>query len=172
MFKINDSVVYETAGVCIIKYICTQSYIKHKEQKYYILDPVYKDANQVTIMIPIDTKKKLRRVISKDEIHVLINSMPQMDTLWEENVTQRTEQIKQIMKDCDLQELTNLIKTFYQRKEDLNANGKKLPKVDKDQFEVLEKRFTEELAYSLGIGTEDVIPYIDEKHKQLRASLV
>lgn len=172
MFKVNDSVVYETAGVCIIKDICTQSYIKNKEQKYYILDPVYKDARQVTIMIPIDTKKKLRRVISKDEIHVLIESMPQMETLWEENVSQRTEQIKQIMKDCDLSELTNLIKTFYQRKEDLTANGKKLPKADKDQFDVLEKRFTEELAFALGIEPEDVISYIDEQHKQLAASIV
>lgn len=168
MFQINDSVVYESAGVCIIKDICTQSYIKNKKQKYYVLDPVYKDAGAVTIMIPVDTNKKLRRVISKDDLDELIKAMPEMELPeWEDSLSQRTQTVRQTMKDCDFAELTSLMKSYYQRSEDLVADGKKLPKVDKDSFAFLEKRFTEEVAYSLGIQPEEVIAYIDEQAKQL-----
>lgn len=169
MFQVNDSVVYETAGVCIIKDICTQSFIKNQKKKYYVLDPVYKDANQVTIMIPVDTKKKMRKVMTKDEVHELIAAMPDMDSKWEENHSQRTEQLRQTMKDCDLHQLTSLFQSYDQRKKTLNANGKKLPKSDQDQMDVLEKRLLEEIAFILGIQTNEVRTYIASYHKKQTA---
>jgi len=168
MFQINDSVVYESAGVCIIKDICTQSYIKNKKQKYYVLDPVYKDAGAVTIMIPVDTDKKLRKVISKEDLEELIKAMPEMELPeWEESISQRTQTVRQTMKDSDITELASLMKSYFQRRENLVADGKKLPKVDKDSFEFLEKRFTEEVGFSLGIEPDAVLAYIDEQYKQL-----
>ena len=77
MFKINDTVLYGTEGVCEIKDI-TQLNFGEGMMEYYVLQPIYKDSLTIFVHTGNDHLiSKMRLILSREEIEEIIRTMPE-----------------------------------------------------------------------------------------------
>lgn len=82
MFQVNDVIVYGTQGVCKITGT-EEKKVGRKKITYFVLKPVGDRGS--TIFAPMDNELvlgKMRRLMTKDEIHKLIDSMPGENAVW------------------------------------------------------------------------------------------
>lgn len=159
MYSIGSTILYGAQGVCEI------SAIEHKEiagQKlpYYVLKPLY-DHN-ATIFVPIQNEKlvgKMREVLSRQEVHQLIEGMPEED-IWIDNDSQRKDCYQKMLMGSKPEDLIRLIKTLYLRQEDQREKGRRLHLADERVFRDAEKLLYDEFALVLNIEREQVVPFI------------
>ena len=147
MYKINDMVVYGNEGVCKITDLTKRSFA-NKVVEYYVLKPVYNEHS--IVYIPIDNEElvsKIKRILSVEDIHELIRTLPNEDYCWIENDNQRKEKYREIIKSGN-------------RKELMKKDGKKIHAADDKFFKDAEKVLYDEFAYVLDIEQEDVVSFI------------
>lgn len=163
MYKVNDTVLYGTHGVCKITDI-TEKTFDGKTIEYYVLKPVYDEKS--TIFVPVNNKAlatKMHSVLSPDEIYDLIKTMPEENPIWIENEAVRKERYKEIITAGDRRELVILIKTLFLHQQKQKESGKKLHVTDERFFNDAEKMLYEEIAHVLNIKPEQVLPLIFEQ---------
>jgi CarD family transcriptional regulator len=163
MYHINDNVLYGSHGVCQITDISELS-LSGPAKKYYILKPVSTPAS--TIYVPLENEtltSKMRCVLSVEEIHELIRSIPDEKSLWIENEPERKERYKEIVQKGDRHELIQMVKALYQHQQKQLAKGKRLHAADERYFKEAEKLLYEEFAIVLNIQPSQVIPFIMEQ---------
>ena len=130
MYKISDMVIYGSEGVCEIVDI-EEKDILGEQRKYYVLKPVKKDSS--TYYAPMDNEKalaKMRKLLSKEEIDELIDSMPDEQPNWITNSLERREKYKLIISKGNHTELIRVIKAIFTEKKEREANGKRLASSD------------------------------------------
>ncbi len=157
--KVGDRVIYGFQ-VCEIVDIKPQTIGKIKRD-YYVLSPIFDAKN--TLYLPTDNEKlvaKMRKVLSEEEILGLIKSIPKSEGLWIEDDRDRAERYKAIIEKGEREELVKVIKTLFQRRETLKMQGRKLHTVDENLLARAEKMLHEEFALVLGIGKDEVAPFI------------
>lgn len=161
MFKVNDVIIYGTQGVCKIvgteeKMVCG------KKKTYLVLKPVSDKGS--TIFAPTDNElvlKKMRRLLTKDEIHKLIDSMPEENAVWVANENERKERYKSILARGDHLGLIKMIKAIYAHKKEREAEGKRLHMSDERFFKDAEQILYNEFQYVLDLGgKDDLMTYI------------
>lgn len=161
MFKVNDIIVYGAQGVCEITAI-EEKYISRAKRVYYVLRPV-KDQGS-TIYAPTDNDlvlKKMRRLLTVDEINGLIDSMPGEKTVWIDNVSERKEYYKKLLSSGDHPALIQMIKAIYTHKKDREAAGKRLHVMDENFFKDAEQILYDEFQYVLELHSkDDLMQYI------------
>lgn len=163
MFCKNDTILYGAQGVCRIEAIVEESF-GSSPVKYYVLKPVYNENS--TIYVPVENAEltsKMRRILSPEEIFVLIQSMPYEDSIWIENENERKEKYKGIIAQGDRVELVKMIKTLYLHQQERKAIGKKLHISDERFFKEAEKMLYDEFALVLNIEQDEVLPFILEQ---------
>lgn len=80
MFQINDVIIYGSQGVCEIIGI-EEKTVGGAKKNYFVLKPINDQGS--TIYAPTDNAlvlKKMRRLLTVEEIHALIDSMPAKKT--------------------------------------------------------------------------------------------
>ena len=105
MFNVGNYVVYKR-NVCIIKELKEVS-----GKKYYVLKPI-NDAG-ATLFAPVNNEKvesKMRRILTREEILELIETMPDEEANWIHNENERKEKYKRIISSGDRVELIKMIK--------------------------------------------------------------
>lgn len=164
MFQVNDVIIYGAQGVCKITGT-EEKTMNGKKKIYFVLKPV-KDKSS-TIFAPIDNElvlKKMRRLLTKDEIHKLIDSMPEENAVWVENENERKELYKSILAKGDHLELIQMIKAIYAHKKEREAEGKRLHISDERFFKDAEQILYNEFQYVLDFGgRDDLMTYIFER---------
>ncbi|WP_289292985.1 CarD family transcriptional regulator [Romboutsia ilealis] len=159
MFKVNDYIMYGLTGVCQVVDITKESFIDNLQKEYYVLKYIYD--NDTIIKIPTDNEKiSMRKLLSKEDIATLINSMPNSETIWIDNDRKRNEEFKSILKTGDIENLVKLIRSIYLDKEYKQSIGKKLYKVDDEIMQTAERLLNEEFATILNISPDEVSTYI------------
>ena len=161
MFQINDVIVYGTQGVC--KIVDTEEKtVGGKTKSYFVLKPVRDPGS--TIFVPVDNEivlKKMHRLLTKDEIHFLIDSMRLENALWIEDENQRKEIYKNILAKGDHLELVKMIKAIYIHKTQREAEGKRLRMSDERFFKDAEQLLYNEFQYVLELKEkDDLLRYI------------
>ena len=76
MFKVDDVIIYGKKGVCRIEKT-EEKIIDGVKRNYFVLKPV--NDSGATIFAPTDNEqvlKKMRRLLTRDEVHSLIDAMP------------------------------------------------------------------------------------------------
>ena len=76
MFNVNDVIIYGKKGVCRIEKT-EEKIIDGVKRNYFVLKPV--NDSGATIFAPTDNEqvlKKMRRLLTRDEVHSLIDAMP------------------------------------------------------------------------------------------------
>lgn len=161
MFQINDVIRYGTQGVYRITDITKKS-VGSTKKDYFVLTPV--NEKNPTIFAPVDnaaTKQKMRRLLTKEEILRLIDSMPQEDALWVENENERKERYKNILAKGDHVELIQMIKAIYGHQKQRQAEGKRLHMSDEYFLRDAEQILYNEFQYVLELkNKEDLLQYI------------
>lgn len=161
MFQVNDTIIYGIQGVCKIVGI-EEKAISGTRKDYFVLKPLSNEGS--TLFAPTDNEavlRKMRRVLSKNEIDALIDSMPHKQENWIEDERKRREVYKQIISSGDHAELIKMIKAIYLQKQEREAAGRRLHMADEQLFKQAEQILHEEFQYGLSLNTKDeLITYI------------
>lgn len=159
MYKIGENVLYGSEGICKIADIVTRV-VDNKEKKFYLLTF---SNNKMNILVPLDNElslAKMRKILSKNEIYKLIETMPDNETIWIKDKNIRKKKYNEIIVKGDHEQLVKLIKTLYLIKQEQIKKGKKFHVQDLYLLEAAEKILYEEFSYTLDIKPEEVLPFI------------
>jgi len=160
MFKENDMIIYGSHGVC--KIIGQEEKNLTGETKtYFVLKPVKN--NSSTYFIPADNERlatKMRRILSKEEIDQLIDSMPEESANWIENENERREQYKKIISEGNHTQLIRMIKAIFYQKKVREADGKRLLSFDEHFFKDAKQILHSEFQYVLNFNEDELLEYI------------
>lgn len=163
MFAINDHVFYGTTGVCRIVDVRTERLGGSEAQEYFVLKPVFNPGSTVYISVSDeDLLSKMRPIMTKDEVHRMIATMPVEDDVWIRDDRERDRDFGTRIRSGDTHELVRIIKSIYSEKERKKEEGKKLNAMDTRIMATAEKLLHEEFALVLGIAPKDVVSYISE----------
>lgn len=161
MFEVGSLMIYDTTGVCKVLEIGVPEGlpVANKDRKYYKLAPVFGSG---TIYIPVDTKVFMRPVISREEAESLIRKIPEIreDICDTHNLKTLEDHYKASLMTHECEDLVQLIKTVYTKKQNLEKNGKKTGKTDQQYMKRAKQLLYEELSIALDIPVGDVEAYI------------
>jgi len=169
MFQVNDVIIYGSQGVCEIIGI-EEKTVSGTKKEYYVLKPMQSQCS--TIYAPTNNeliRKKMRRLLTVDEINILIDSMPEEKTAWIDNVNERREYCKNLLAAGNHQALIQMIKTIYAHKKEREAAGKRLHVMDEHFFKEAEQILYNEFQYVLKLNSkDDLMKYILNRLKENR----
>lgn len=161
MFQVNDVIVYGAQGVCKIAGI-EEKAVNGVKRQYFVLKPVNDRA--ATIFAPTDNihvLKKMRKLLTAEQIHALIDSMADGEATWIEDEAERRKVYKEIISGGDHRELIRLIKAIYAHKTQREAQGKRLHMSDERFFKDAEQILYNEFQYVLQLSSkDDLMTYI------------
>lgn len=160
MAKVGDFVVYGNSGVCQITGT-EGKIVAGRKFTCYVLKPVYD--NKSTIFVPCDNKAlcdKMRKLLTKQEICNIINSVSKQECIWIENENERKNAYHEVISSGDRVALIKLIKTLYLHQNKQFEKGKKLHVADEKILNIAEKLLHDEFAFVLGIERGLVIDFI------------
>lgn len=163
MFKVDDTILYGTEGVCKVKEITSKKFGNYVND-YYVLEPVY--SKNSILYVPVKNKKltsKMRYVLSIDKIYELIKTMVDTDSVWIEDERLRQSKYKEVISQGDYKETIKIIKTLYMHKQNQIALGRKFHKADEDILNFAQTLLHNEFAHVLKIEPEEVLPFILEE---------
>lgn len=131
---------------------------------YYVLKLINDAA--ATLYVPMHNEKllgKMRKILSKQEVYQLIETMPETEIVWYQNENERKEQYKKIIEKGNHNELIGMIKAIYLQKLKREEDGKHLYISDERFFKEAEKMLYEEFQYVLNIKKGELLPLIFSK---------
>ena len=160
--NINDKVIYGANGVCEVTDITRMS-VSGVEKEYYVLQSLTEGS--MCIYVPVDNPniQELRLALDRQEAEALIEAMPGYGTLWLDNERRRKEAYQGVIDRADPGELLSLIKTLYLKKQEREAEGKRLYVSDETFMKAAEKLLFKELGNALGIESTAVPDYISQR---------
>ena len=159
-FQKGDYVRYAVNGVCLVEDVRKMPELK-REDLFYILRPIA-DRNSM-YYIPLSNEQltaKLRRVLTREEIDALIDSVRESETPWIEDRKTRAEHSHAILRTCDIRELMLLIGSLYVRKYALTQEGKKLSPTDEAVLKQAQALTENEFSFVLQIPVREVSAYV------------
>ena len=161
MFRVDDVIVYGVQGVCKIA-DTEEKTVSGVKKTYFVLKPVADGG--ATIFVPTDNEhvlKKMRRLLTKEEIHQLIRSMPEENPQCIANENERKELYKIILAKGDHLQMIQMLKAIYANKKEREAEGKRWHMSDERFFKDAEQILYNEFQYVLGLNSkEDMMQYI------------
>ena len=160
MFQINDVVVYGAQGVC--KIVGTQDQkIDGANKTYFVLKPT--DDRGATFYVPTWNEKalaKIRKVMTKQDVDALIDSMPNKKPAWIENENERKETYKRILASGNQAQIISMIQAIYLHKKQREAEGKRLHISDEHFMKDAEQLLYNEWQYILNVDKAGLMAYI------------
>ena len=165
MYKIGDTVLYGSEGVCKITQI-TEKCFGDSAIEYYILTPVFNERS--TFFVPTKNEtlvSRMKPILTNGEIMELISSTDETDE-WVENDIERKELFKSIISSGEIKSVISILKSIIHHKEMLDSVGKKLHKADEMVLKESQKILYEELAMEMELSKDEVIDIICSKIKK------
>ena len=160
MFKINDVVVYGSQGVCEIVDIAEKK-IDGASKSYFVLKP--KTDRGATFYVPTWNEKawgKMRKVMSKNDIDTLIDSMPTKTPTWIANENERKETYKKILASGNQAAIISMVQALFIHKKEREAEGKRLHMSDEHFMKDAEQLLYNEWQYVLNVDKVGLMEYI------------
>lgn len=161
MPEIGSYVIYGANGICIVKDKRKEKLCGTKKE-YFVLAPI--ENSHAQIFVPTDNSellKKMKAILSRDEIIDLIKNIDESETVWIDDNKKRAEKFSSIISQGDRRELLKLIKCIYLKKKEMTASGKKLWAADENMLKNAEKTINAEFSLVLGILPEEVPHFIE-----------
>ena len=156
MFQIGDYIVYGSNGICRVEEITHPDIAGSTPDKlYYVLVP--EKTRDSRLFCPTDNNRVvLRSVITAEEAKALLEEVKEIEPLKIQSERQRDDTYKKAMKSCDLRQCVQMIKALLIRKEEREANGKKVTVTDERYMKLAEDGLYSELALAMGIDREEI----------------
>ena len=160
MFKINDVVVYGSQGVCEIVDI-EKKKIEGVSRSYFVLKP--KADSGAIFYVPTWNEKawgKMRKVMTKETVDALIDSMPNKTPVWIANENERKEAYRKILASGDHAAIISMVQALFTHKKEREAEGKRLHMSDEHFMKDAEQILYSEWQYVLNVDKAGLIDYI------------
>lgn len=160
-FGVGDCVVYAGNGICRINDIRNEKFCGMGERLYYVMSSVYDD--KAKFYLPADAEdagKKLRPILSREDITAVIDKSEDIGVRWIENDEERIAAFEELLTRGEIAEVLWLVKILHLHKIETCKSGKKFRACDEKILAAAERRITEEFAFVLGLERDGVIPYI------------
>lgn len=160
MWKLDDIVIYGSAGICKVTDIRDEQFAG-EVKKYYVLKPLFDDKN--TFFVPSFNEvlmAKIRPIMTKEEALKLIHSMPHILPEWVDNDKLRQERYRGILESGDRAKIVSVIKALRERRDLLTEKGKKLRTSDEIFMHSAEHIIENECAHVFGIARLEVQEFI------------
>lgn len=152
----GEYVMYGTAGICRIDGRERRSFDGVHEVEYCRLIPC--GAEGSVYFIPSDTlESKVRRLLSREKVLSLIDSIPHIEPQWTANAAERRELFGQMLKSDDYSKILCLLKSLYSHK---HGAGKKLASADERLMKTAEGLVDQEFSIVLGIRPDELESFI------------
>lgn len=164
MFKENDYVMYETAGVCQVIKVDYPEFLKDNKKQYYFLKPLNSLCDN--IFVPVDSEAKMRKVMTREEATELIENIPSIEIDPELDASMCEEICKKALQSYDSYELVKMTKALYLKSLERKNDGKKPLQSDKKYLSTAEEYLFGELSVALDIPIAKVSQYIAKKVKE------
>lgn len=162
MFKVGDTVLYGSDGVCTINEI-SEKIFGNTSIEYYVLVPVFDKRS--TFFVPVKNENlvgKMHHVLSGEEILEIISSS-YAELEWIENDLKRGELFKGIISCGDFKKIVDLARCITNHKEEILKKGKKLHKTDETIYKEALKILYEEIALSFEVLKDDIADIVCRK---------
>ncbi len=158
----NEYVMYQAAGICRFKEIVKRCFDGKTQREYIVLVPEASDKS--TYYIPCDmADKKLRKLMTRDEIYALIDSIPDIAPCKCGNRNENKIIFSSIMKSDDCEQIISLIKSLYLKQEGKQSSGGHLSATEENAMKAAENIVYQEFAIVLGISPDSVKDFISER---------
>ena len=158
--QIGDTVLYGTTGVCRVSGETERS-IGGETKKYFVLEPL--SDGKCTVFVPKDNEallSKARKVLSKEEILEIIDSLPQKEEIWVEDAIARRELFSEILKSGNRARQMLLIRSLYNKQQQKITEKKRLHITDERMLDELVRLLHDEFSAVLGIEEDEVAAFI------------
>lgn len=160
MFKINDVVVYGSQGVCEIVGI-NEERVDGAIRNYFVLKP--KNDKGSTFYVPTWNEKalgKMRKVMTKEDVDALIDSMPRRNPTWIENENERKDAYRKTLASGDQAAIISMVQALFLHKKQREAEGKRLHMSDEYFMKDAEQILYNEWQYVLNVDKDGLMAYI------------
>lgn len=163
MYKIGEVLMHPGSGVCKINGITEKEITRNDKRNYYVLNPVYGN-EKTTIFLPVDNNKiNIRRLLSKEEIFDIIESVSTNEISWIDDDSKRQEEFSQIIREGDHKKIIELIIELHKHQKYCAQNGKKFRISDNKLLTDAEKMIHQEFAYLMDLQPDEVAQWIIDK---------
>lgn len=157
MFEIGDCIKHNRYGICQIDGIRMRKMSNGKKIQYYDMHTL--QGIETKISSPVDNEDLLP-VTSLDTIDELLEVITKLPSVWIEDNRERADKFQHLLNKGDIFELSAMITTLYEKREEKRSEGKSLPVNDIKLLEQAETKLHNELAFQLKIESSKVNEYI------------
>ena len=162
MFNSGEYVVYGSGEICCIEEITERCFDGVHKIKYYKIAP--KEYRNSAYYVPVENaEKEIRRLLTKEEILEIIDSIPQAEVVWYSDRNERKSYFESVLHSDDFKGLVGMIKAIYEERQKRSNDGKKLIASDERAFFAAEHIIHGEFAFVLGIPESEVGGFIRER---------
>lgn len=160
MFQIGDSVVYGAHGVCTVVGIEKQK-AGGKILEYYILEP--SEPINARFFVPVQNPQavsKLRRLLTKEDIHTFLQSKEACEGTWIDDENDRKQYYKKLIISGDYVALLQMVNGIVSHKKVISAVGKRLHICDENFLRDALRLLNTEFSLALDMEQDEVSNYI------------
>ena len=158
----GNFVIYRSTEICRIEGFETKSFDNVTSKEYCVLVPA--DGGSSRYYVPKDfAESKLRRLLTKDEIHALIDGMKGEQPDWGDTEDHRKNVFNEVLSSGDHKRIISMLHSLYLERQERLAQGKKLLTADEKAMKAAESLIDREFAFVLGIKDNEVSEYIAQK---------
>ncbi|MBQ5319771.1 MAG: hypothetical protein J6K17_11815 [Oscillospiraceae bacterium] len=159
MFKNGEYVVYGSGEICRIEEVTERCFDGVTKVRYYKIVP--NEYRNSAYYVPIDNaEKEIRRILTKEEILEIIDSISQAEAVWYSDKNERKNYFESVLHGDDFTSLVGMIKSIYEERIKRSNDGKKLIAADERAFSAAEHIIHGEFAFVLGISEAEVGEFI------------
>lgn len=168
MFEKGEYVVYAGSGICRVDDITRLDMAGiDKKKLYYDFTPLHMAGSK--IYSPVDSDRvTIRKVLTEEEAHQLIDEIPEIEELWVGNEKMREEKYKEALLTCSCRDLVKIIKTLYLRKQERLSQGKKITVIDERYLKMAEDNLYSELAFAMDKEKNEMAGIIADRIEHLK----
>lgn len=162
MFNIGENVIHKSAGACVIKDIVTDDF-GGGLQDYYYLRPKFENNTNRTLEIYLPVNKEgeyIRKPLSKEKVEALIDAIPSMERIWENDARKRRLMFEEIYYSGDVKGLCQLVKLLYVEQEFFS---KPMSITDRNFLNKVKTNIFDEFALALNLEPKDIEKYISDQ---------
>ncbi len=167
MYEKGDYVVYGQNGICQVQDVTElQMPGTEKSRSYYVLIPKINESN--TIYIPVDNDKlTIRKILTVEEAKQLRGEIAQLEPLEISTEKMRELAYKTAFRSCDCRLWARLVKTIYLRRQERQAQGRRMTSTDERYLHQAEECLYQELALVLELDKKELQECIEAEIMKL-----
>ena len=163
MLAVGDIVHYGMDGVCEVTNIVDKK-LGGQMRRFFELHPHFR--KNTVVFLPVDNEhllSRVRPVLTKEDVRDTLHDLPAAVSIWVEPDAARKEFFQMILRSGDHRQLVSLVKTLYERKMEMQTDGRKLRSADVALLKDAERLINEEFAFVMGIEPNEVPAFIQKE---------